>query len=364
MRHSALWHVFGYLLILVMCGCLVDYVKFRPPLTPPCRACFRWRFYRVAANRRRADARHPFPPNRNVIWCATLPLAWREAERVYGAPIKVAGAEEEAQRLNAAAATDCAPDARDCYAAAGRTREDIVAKIRGDMARRFSDVPDSWLPVATHEEGIVAYGYLAARMKFDTPYPQIPSGCVFTDAANHQSTVRAFGIPDRNKAMPAYLKQSALLCYHYAGDNAEPEFAVDLCRTSQPYQLVLASFPPQSTLAQTIAEVQRRIAATPKTLSHSLDAGDTLVVPEICWRVMHHFTELEGKPVLNSQGDHFVDVRQYLDFSLDRGGVQLYSSARALSIGPHGGKFHFVSTTLSCSISHDAAQRPPSSPCG
>ena len=112
----------------------------------------------------------------------------------------------------------------------------------------------------------------------------------------------------------------------------EPEFILDLCKTSQPYQIVLARIGRKHTLAATLDDVQHRIAAQPADafMSH-LSPGATMLVPSMAWRVSHHFKELEGedKRFLNSDlRDFFVGTAmQTIQFRLDRSGADLASEA-------------------------------------
>lgn len=117
--------------------------------------------------------------------------------------------------------------------------------------------------------------------------------------------------------------------------------AADCCRFSQPYRVVLALVSPKATLAATIDGVQQRSARALKEFpdrdlsdseireledNKTIGPDDYLSVPEMCWHITHHFAELEGKQLLNT-GDVIVDARQDLDFTLDRNGVQLASTA-------------------------------------
>ena len=187
MRQSMVWHLCGYLFIFLFC---------LPLCMTPARLAFFLpaRAFDGASTGLRQTVivptlDTPSPPDRNVIWCASFPLAWRQAQQcIVHAPMQVVGAEDESRRLNAAPIDALNLDAHDYYATAGLEQEGIVSTIRREMASRFPAVPDAWLPADTHQDGIVAYGYLAARMTFDTPYPQLPAGCIFVNssrARNH-----------------------------------------------------------------------------------------------------------------------------------------------------------------------------------
>jgi hypothetical protein len=65
---------------------------------------------------------------------------------------------------------------------------------------------------------------------------------------------------------------------------------------------------------------------------------DSLIVPDVLYKLTHHFKELEGKRLANPKWralDYFIfEAMQMVDFSLNRTGVILKSEAR---IGAGGG---------------------------
>jgi hypothetical protein len=84
-----------------------------------------------------------------------------------------------------------------------------------------------------------------------------------------------------------------------------------------------------------VAEVQQRIATETNPANKGpMDPLDTLVIPEICWRITHHFSELEGQQVRNSGHNTMTtEALQVLDFTLDRSGVQLASASSIVAKG-------------------------------
>jgi len=123
------------------------------------------------------------------------------------------------------------------------------------------------------------------------------------------------------------------------------EFAVDLCKHSQPYQVVVAVVELKDSLAQTLDYTRRKIADFRLTKSYertsSLDDTDILIVPEMFWVIEHRFTELIGKTVQNADPSMpIVEAKQGITFRLDRYGAMLESEATiAVSAIPR--YFHF-----------------------
>ena len=80
----------------------------------------------------------PMPQDENVVWCATLQLAWDHLGKdVLHQPPHVQGAEAVASRLNASqlAEDDLPPESY--LATAGFAKDGVVEKVKSEMKRRF-----------------------------------------------------------------------------------------------------------------------------------------------------------------------------------------------------------------------------------
>ncbi len=286
----------------------------------------------------------PIPAGKNAIWCATFPMAWRQAQNtVFHAPILVDGAKQVAQRLNTAPLDDINLIPADSYVNAGRIEDGIIAKIRQEMTQKFPAVPAASLPMPATGPGIEAYAYLNVHLKFTQPFCDLGTNHLFLDDAQHDTTIKSFGITKELRELDPVRQQVQVLYYdrdthkvivasgskytHYIVD-----CAVDLCATSQPYRIILASLPKPTSLADAVVKVEKHIAAAaeqPEEIEARgpLRGTDRLVVPEMCWRLTHHFAELEGKPVRNAGGMPIVLASQEIDFTLDRTGAQVTSDS-------------------------------------
>ena len=110
------------------------------------------------------------------------------------------------------------------------------------------------------------------------------------------------------------------------------EFAVDLCRHSKPYQVVVAVVEPRASLARTLEYLRGRIADSRRQEDYGrtslLDDVDVLMVPEMFWEIDHRFDELIGKVVANANpAMPIIEARQAIKFKLDRCGAMLESEA-------------------------------------
>ena len=283
------------------------------------------------------------PKNRNVIWCSSFQLAWnRIKDDVIGAPVEVVGAEELATRLNTAGQSEADMESDSFYAAAGRVEDGIISKIQKEMTEKFPahSVPD-FSDIAGYPKGILAYSYLTANVPFKYPFRQVRKGFTFTDSEGIETEVGAFGVWGWN-SLYNKMRQQVEILYFYEDRNATDsdlrikEFAVDLCRHSEPYQVVAAVVEPKDSLAQTLDYVSSQINDFSQEKNYerinSLDDTDILEVPEMFWEIEHDFDELVGKTVANADpAMPIIEAKQRIKFKLDRCGAMLESEATIMA---------------------------------
>jgi hypothetical protein len=161
--------------------------------------------------------------------------------------------------------------------------------------------------------------------------------------------VQSFGIPPRGAdgGLDTFRGQAEVLfAPKIAHDVQRQDFALDLCRFSEPNQLVLAAVTRKPTLAEAIANVERK-----RSQSQPADRGDRrlgradiLFVPVMHWQIDHRFRELEGtdKLLLNPslRGGYIAGAEQRIDFLMDKNGAAVTSEAR-LAMGGVGRLFVF-----------------------
>jgi hypothetical protein len=277
----------------------------------------------------------PIPDGKSAIWCASFQLAWnRLKDDVARQTIRLANAQVIADRLNRGDQTETDLDPDSVYASAGMVKDGVLDRIRDDMAHKFPKVRTPQFDVPP--EGAVAYAYLEASAKFDIPFFENDEPFEFTDTAGNKMAVGSFGI--RKKDDYAYEKLRQQVEILFRGTERErldqrgviPEFIVDPCKSSSPYQIILARVGRKETLSRTLADVESKIKleklhpwlATPNPV-------DTVLVPNIAWQVTHRFAEVEGtdKQLLNPslQGLYIDLAMQTIRFRLDRNGAELRS---------------------------------------
>ena len=285
----------------------------------------------------------PIPDDRSAIWCSSFQLAWnRLKDDVIHEPIVLKGAETTSRQLNDANPSDKDLSAQSFYAAAGWAKDGIVEKVRQDMARKFPGVPVMELSVPP--EGALAYGYLQAAIKYPLRYRDGRSRLSFPVGDGTRRAVGSFGFVERQEETHNLRSQPDILFSSPEGDEVQ-QYAVELCKGTAD-QVVVARIPRQKSLAEALATVRERIAAYPKDyMQHRFGPSDSLLVPNMSWRIVHRFKELEGKQFLNArwQSVSLEAARQVIDLTMDRSGTELKSeAAKSIKSATPPGRNHFL----------------------
>jgi len=285
----------------------------------------------------------PMPKGKNVIWCASFQLAWNEfRDDVIGEPLQITGAQEIADRLNASPITADVLDPDSHYAAAGYVKDGVVEQIGKEMAARFPDVPTTEFDVDDPDLVAVMYAYLTANVKFTHAFYEQADELMFGEVP-----VTSFGISESNRGAPARLREQIEVLY-YSGDPYGPpspddEFAIDPCTLTEPYQIILARIEPKASLAETLADLNATLV---EPTSSSFLKGEVLLIPNMHWKVLHHFGELEGaEKLLQNEGhtDHWLEeLQQRIELRLDKSGAELQSESRGFMMKSAGGGRRFV----------------------
>jgi hypothetical protein len=272
----------------------------------------------------------PIPQGKSAIWCGSFQMAWSQFKQdLTKGPILLAHSVATAKRLNDApqSANDLPADS--WYAAAGTGADGIVERIQREMAVRFPNAPTPQfsLPKGAYA---MAYAYLESAMKYGVPFLQNPDKLDFHTADGDTIPVESFGLPSKGGDPSRAMVDQVVLIYERAG-----EFAINLSKDSNPFHAVVASMPRPKTLAAAIEHVQAQAASVAPGPSQRLNHEDHLLVPEMCWRLNHHFAELENDSLLNEEfkGWSVSEASQMIDFRIDRYGVEIKSEAKFIARG-------------------------------
>jgi hypothetical protein len=139
------------------------------------------------------------------------------------------------------------------------------------------------------------------------------------------------------------------------------EFAVDLCRDSQPNQVVVACIEKRATLAEALdflASVVRD-EGSPEA-RWGLHDIDQLLVPDIFWRIRHGFSDLEGKNFSNRalSGQRLDVALQDTTFNLNRSGARVMSESKVYALGEYDPRLYHADRPFLVYMKKRGAERP------
>jgi hypothetical protein len=219
---------------------------------------------------------------------------------------------------------------------AGLMRDGIADRIRAEMAHRFPNVPAPQLDVQA--DGAVAYSYLQASVKFEHPFFENDKLFEFMDSSGKKSAVGSFGIRKKDNSTHSELRQQLRILYRHDDESVHEvrEFIIDPCTASRPFQVLLARLERKSTLAETLADIETKIATVPaRELGTMIRPNDTFLVPNLAWQINHRFAELEDrdKRIMNPglEGLYLDTAMQSIRFRLDRSGAELASETKLIA---------------------------------
>jgi len=274
-------------------------------------------------------------------------MAWdRLKNDIIGEPVEVRGAGELAARLNRAKVSETDLEPESFYATAGFVPGGIIEQIQKEIAERFPSEPVpvfdelNRLPPQDRLRTIVAYSYLNVDVGFKYPFYTKDTAFSFEDSNGTRTDVTSFCSyaqgDDWN--LQNVREQVDVLYYKYGEQPCDAEFAVDLCKDTKPYQVVLAFVPRCNTLSEAMAAVEEKISEFKHDPDYEvlrrLRPIDRLIVPDVLYKLTHHFSGLEGKVIGNQpwhdQGYYIFEAMQMIDFALTRTGVILKSEARLI----------------------------------
>jgi hypothetical protein len=283
----------------------------------------------------------PLAKSGNAVWCATFQVAWNHArDDVVGGPLRIANAQNVADRLNGSSVSEAVLPSDTYYAAAGRLEDGIIQTIHDQMARRFPGVHP---PTFEDAVGFVAYSYLDTKATFTTPFADLKRPIQFSDAAGVARPVSGFGLYEgtdfglrtRQAAQVQVLFSETDDGTHWDKPTA---FALDLT-AGQADQVIIAVMPRSEFLRDAVDELARQIVKhAPDEGSAELEAIDIIAVPNVAFNVDHEFAELQGldKIIENPgkfHGLYILKAWQSICFRLDKSGVAVASES-GISLAP------------------------------
>ena len=265
-----------------------------------------------------ASLEQEIPPGKNVIWCATLQLAWNELCKLAGGSIMMEDEAPLVALLNQQTAANLDLDA-DSYLAVAGSDKDVLAAIANipkqfggrDFRGDLGDIPPG---------SIAAYAYLFKTLPFEWAFTRFTSPLQYGETG-----VASFGIGQYMESETEQKIASQVLILSY---NTNDDFIVELMTASQTDRLILAKVAAEPTLGATVTAILDKIADSTPTMLQKLE---NLVIPVVDFDRMQAYPELTGRKIIavNPQvnGKSIGAVVQRTRFTLDETGAILESKA-------------------------------------
>ncbi len=280
--------------------------------------------------------RTPTSTRRNLVWCATIQLAWDELVRanrtVWGEKtaadrLGLSNPFDKGMRLGPPAPSEIVAelnhgpfpasdlDETSYVVEAGQVKSGVFEKFQTRLAK----MPGASFPLSLPSldpEDVAALCYLRKDLPFRQPFHVHEEPLAF---AGGPSRIVTFGMdPDAEGGEASSMARQAV--HHEDGD----AFAVELLPKAGTDRIVLASIPRPTTL-------EDGWLATGKLLQRPgepLFAGAELRIPKIDFATTRTFTELIGAPLLDYPPPAQIkDARQRNEFTLSEQGARLVSAA-------------------------------------
>jgi len=291
----------------------------------------------------------PIPEHKNVIWCGTFQICWDKFKNdIIKEPVRLIGVQDLDNRLNQGEFSTKNIEPESFYATAGFVKDDILNEIKQEMARRFPSEPTpvfsklyEKLPLAS-----AAYSFLSVDIGFKYPFYTNNNLLTFESSDGTHANIPSFcahtEVWDRNTENVREQVEILYDNFQFGRSKNSNEFVVDLCKHTEPYQVVLARVSRCDTLGETLRDTEEKISSFKRNPQYDnrrkLEPMDQLVVPDILFKLTHHFKELEWKHLANPKwkeiGYFIFEARQMVNFSLSRTGVTLKLEGR---LGAGGG---------------------------
>ena len=263
-------------------------------------------------------------PGKNLLYCATMPFAWRELMRLRGAAIELEPALDLAGALNRAAEalSDSVLDEAS-YVACGGEGPAVIKSARAELQRKFGSAEVAKiLPHQVAADTWLVYSYLFKNLELATPLSREEGfGLRFRG-----DDVQHFGYWTVGDAALENKRTQQVLVRDF---RAEDDFVVELVTKAEADRLIIARIHPGATLAATAEAAMARAGASPglwrrMTGSAQLRRRDTFKMPMLDMELMRNYDELVGPQIVGA-GRFIGQANQQIRLRLDETGALLRS---------------------------------------
>lgn len=195
------------------------------------------------------------PVDSNVIWCASVQLAWDELVATCGSQIGADGPGSIPYYLSHSQFRSECIDPQSYVARAGKSTAGLLEEIRRELQLKFHNAArPALLPSSDDLPECLAYCYLFKALPFEHPFLRTRCELRFRNGAR----VEAFGLHDYSwSGQDARDAGAQVSVFDYRNEN---DFILELRPTDPDDRIVLAKIQPEGTLLATIEATRDRMA--------------------------------------------------------------------------------------------------------
>lgn len=260
----------------------------------------------------------PIQEGKNVVWCATMQVAWDQLREITGGPVRLSEKNKTADALNIWKFNTDNLDNESYIAMAGKGQT-AISNIKLALKTKFKGASSPrYLPSTIMEDEWIIYSYLFQNLPFKTKFTRMKRPFTFAG-----KKVESFGIDDYMPDEKQMAKQVSVYDYRGADD-----FIVELKPSNDEHSIILAHIPPMENLADMVYSVKKRINNSEPTMMKGLA---TLQIPVINFDLLKTYSELENAIIKSSNpeidGKPLDTAIQSIRFKLNESGAVLISEA-------------------------------------
>ena len=298
---------------------------------------------------------------KNLIWCPSFQIAWNELKSYIHEDIKLDVTNELIENLNKSADYKTLLPQDSYYVFSGIIKEQDLNKIYSDIFDKFNvslKIPEL---LEAQNNSLLFLSYFFMKIKFYKEFNQNNQPLIF-NYSNATCEINSFGILAddefkyndlRDKVKILYIKENAIT-KTFDEVIIDPDYD-----ESNEVQLVLAMTEFKNNLNETANyvidklkifrskkdkenELPQIINNVCESYNHEFNSTDTLLIPNINFKITHDLTNIKNKVILNQSLNNtkINNAIQVINFNLNRKGVELSSTA-FINVGCKGGHFEF-----------------------
>ncbi len=252
----------------------------------------------------------------NTIYCASFQIAWNNlCDSIIKKDIVLDKAPQYLKYLNSNDSKGII-DSKHLLVRTGLSNPKIIQEINAELQYRFNK--SFSLPYEIGETDMVTFSFFSKQIDFYSPLNDEFDKDEILRFKNKK--VDFFGLK-YGWANPTYKKQ--LRIHDYKSDD---DFIFQIATKDNKDEIYFAKVEPKETLEKTYNYVMDRVRLD--SISY-LEELDQVRIPYINLKSTKHFTEIEGKRLLNKGFDTYLfrQAVQLIDFNLTEKGISLESLA-------------------------------------